>query len=70
MAEYYADKTSRHGVNKHHLVFMLKKIIQIAVYASAIIVILYVFKVDLTGAIVGLGNRRHSHSFCATEHTQ
>ena len=55
MAEYYADKTSRPGVNKHHLVFMLKKIIQIAVYASAIIVILYVFKVDLTGAIVGLG---------------
>jgi small-conductance mechanosensitive channel len=58
MAEYYADKTSRPGVNKHHLVFMLKKIIQIAVYASASIVILYVFKVDLTGAIVGLGNRR------------
>ena len=34
---------------------MLKKIIQIAVYASAFIVILYVFQVDLTGAIVGLG---------------
>ena len=34
---------------------MLKKIIQIAVYASAVLVILYVFKVDLTGAIVGLG---------------
>ena len=33
---------------------MLKKILQIAVYASAIIVTLYVFKVDLTGAIVGL----------------
>jgi len=54
MAEYYADKTSRPGVNKRHLVFMLKKILQIAVYASAIIVIFYVFKVDLTGAIVGL----------------
>jgi small-conductance mechanosensitive channel len=55
IAEYYADRTSRPGVNKHHLVFMLKKIIQIAVYASAVLVILYVFKVDLTGAIVGLG---------------
>ena len=55
IAEYYADKSSRPGVNKHHLVFMLKKIIQVAVYASAIVVILYVFKVDLTGAIVGLG---------------
>jgi small-conductance mechanosensitive channel len=55
IAEYYSDKTSRKGVNKHHLAFMLKKIIQVAVYASAILVILYVFQVDLTGAIVGLG---------------
>ena len=55
LAEYYLDKTARPDVNKHHLIFMTKKILQIVVYASAIVLILYVFQVDLTGLIVGLG---------------
>jgi small-conductance mechanosensitive channel len=54
-ADWYADKASGPGKNKHHLIFILKKIIQVIVYVSAILIILYVFQVNLTGAIVGLG---------------
>ncbi len=43
------------GQNSHHLLFLLKKILQIVVFVFAILIILYAFKVDLTGAIVGLG---------------
>lgn len=55
LADWYADKASGPGKNKHHLIFLLKKIIQIAVYIFAIIIILWVRQVDLTGAVVGLG---------------
>jgi Small-conductance mechanosensitive channel len=55
LAEFYLDRTSRQGVNKHHLVFMTKKIVQIVTYVAAIIVILYISHFDLTGAVVGLG---------------
>jgi small-conductance mechanosensitive channel len=55
LAEFYLQKTSRPGVNKNHLVFMTKKIVQIVAYVAAVLVVLYVFQVDLTGAIVGLG---------------
>ncbi|MGE5532966.1 MAG: mechanosensitive ion channel family protein [Ignavibacteria bacterium] len=54
-ADWYADKASGPGKNRHHLVFIAKKIIQVIVYVSALIIILYVFQVNLTGAIVGLG---------------
>ncbi len=56
-ADWYADKASGPGKNKHHLVFILKKIIQAIVYISALLIILFfVFNVkDFTGAIVGLG---------------
>jgi small-conductance mechanosensitive channel len=43
------------GKNSRHLLFILKKVIQIIVYVFAILIILYAFKVDLTGAMVGLG---------------
>jgi small-conductance mechanosensitive channel len=55
IAEYYAEKVTVPGKNKDHLVFLLKKFIQIFVYVSAVLVILYVFQVNLTGAVVGLG---------------
>jgi small-conductance mechanosensitive channel len=55
LADWYADKASGPGKNKHHLVFLLKKIIQLIVYISAVIIILWVRQVDLTGAVVGLG---------------
>jgi small-conductance mechanosensitive channel len=55
LAEFYLTKTSRQGVNKHHLVFMTKKIVQILAYVSAILLIVYISHFDLTGAVVGLG---------------
>jgi small-conductance mechanosensitive channel len=56
-ADYYANRTSgaASGKNKKHVVFMLKKVIQIFVYVCAVILLLFVFRVDLTGAVVGLG---------------
>ncbi len=55
LAEFYLDKTSREGVNKHHLVFMTKKIVQVVSYSVAILVIVYLSDFNLTGAVVGLG---------------
>ncbi len=56
VADWYTSKTALiAGKNSRHLLFILKKIIQIIVYISAFLIILYVFKVDLTGAVVGLG---------------
>jgi len=55
LAEFYLDKTSRERVNKHHLVFMTKKIVQVASYVVAILIIVYISDYNLTGAVVGLG---------------
>lgn len=56
LADWYANRTALiAGKNSHHLLFILKKIIQLVVYVFAFLIILYVFKVDLTGAVVGLG---------------
>jgi small-conductance mechanosensitive channel len=55
LAEFYLDKTSKEGVNKHHLVFMTKKIVQMVTYVSAVLLIVYIRHFDLTGAVVGLG---------------
>jgi len=56
IADWYTSRTAlMAGKNSHHLLFILKKIIQIVVYICAFLIILYVFNVDLTGAVVGLG---------------
>ncbi|MGD6807383.1 MAG: mechanosensitive ion channel family protein [Candidatus Bathyarchaeia archaeon] len=56
VADWYASKTALiAGKNSHHLLFILKKTIQILIYIAAFLLILYIFKVDLTGAVVGLG---------------
>jgi small-conductance mechanosensitive channel len=55
IAEWYMEKTAAEGVNKHHLRFMVKKIIQVAVYAGAVFLVLYLLNFNLTGAVVGLG---------------
>jgi len=56
LADWYSGRKERiAGSNSHHLLFLLKKIIQIIVYVSAFLLLLYAFKVDLTGAVVGLG---------------
>ena len=38
-----------------HLLFILKKLINVTIYIFAFLIILYIFEVDLTGAVVGLG---------------
>ena len=54
--DWYTSRTvHKEGKNNHHLLFLLKKIVQIVVFVFAILIILYVFNVDLTGAVVGLG---------------
>ena len=56
IADWYASRTALvAGKNSHHLLFILKKTIQIIVYVCAFLFLLYIFKVDLTGAVVGLG---------------
>jgi small-conductance mechanosensitive channel len=56
IADWYASRTAlMAGKNSSHLLFILKKVIQVVVYVCAFILILYIFKVDLTGAVVGLG---------------
>lgn len=56
VADWYASKTALiNGQNSHHLLSILKKVIQLVVFAFAILIILYAFQVDLTGALVGLG---------------
>jgi small-conductance mechanosensitive channel len=56
VADWYTSRTALvAGKNSHHLLFILKKIIQIVVYIAAFLLLLYIFKVDLTGAVVGLG---------------
>jgi small-conductance mechanosensitive channel len=49
------ERTSAPGVNKTHVVFMGKKIIQVATYAGAAFLIVYLLGWNLTGALVGLG---------------
>jgi len=54
IADWYASRTALvAGKNSHHLLFILKKVIQIVVYIAAFLLLLYIFKVDLTGAVVG-----------------
>ncbi|MCW4028232.1 MAG: mechanosensitive ion channel family protein [Candidatus Bathyarchaeota archaeon] len=56
VADWYASRTALiAGKNSHHLLFILKKVIQIIVYVAAFLFILWMFNVDLTGAMVGLG---------------
>ncbi|MGD6852735.1 MAG: mechanosensitive ion channel family protein [Candidatus Bathyarchaeia archaeon] len=54
-ADWYTSKKNLETKNSPHLLFLLKKIIQIVVFVVALLIILYVFQVDLTGAVVGLG---------------
>lgn len=54
--DWFGSKTETiAGKNSRHLLFILKKIIQIIVYIFAVLMILYAFNFDLTGAVVGLG---------------
>lgn len=54
--DWFGSRTrATSGKNHYHLLFILKKIIQIVVYIFAVLMILWAFNFDLTGAVVGLG---------------
>ena len=56
LTKWYAAKSAERGKRiSNHLLFILKKLIQIVVYIFAFLAILVVFRIDLSGVVVGLG---------------
>jgi small-conductance mechanosensitive channel len=56
LISWYAEDSVKHGRNvSNHLLFILKKVIQVVVFAFALFVILGIFHQDLSGVVVGLG---------------
>jgi small-conductance mechanosensitive channel len=56
IADWFAGRNALiNGKNSHHILFLLKKVIQVIVFIFAFLLILWMFNVDLTGAVVGLG---------------
>jgi small-conductance mechanosensitive channel len=56
LISWYAEESVKRGrkVN-NHILFILKKVLQVVIYSFALLIILGVFDVDLSGAVVGLG---------------
>ncbi|UCG45851.1 MAG: mechanosensitive ion channel family protein [Candidatus Bathyarchaeota archaeon] len=52
---WYARRAGRQRRLSEHLLFILKKTVQAIVYISAFLALLVVFRVDLSGIVVGLG---------------
>ncbi|RLF27371.1 MAG: mechanosensitive ion channel family protein [Thermoplasmata archaeon] len=53
---WYAEKSRKRGKElSDHLLFILKKIVQVFIYLIAFLIILSAFNIDLTGVAVGLG---------------
>ncbi|MCX8150300.1 MAG: mechanosensitive ion channel family protein [Candidatus Bathyarchaeota archaeon] len=56
LVDWYASRqVGQQSGKNNHLMFILKKAIQLVVYVMAFVVILYVFEIDLSGVVVGLG---------------
>jgi len=56
LISWYAEKSAKRGKRRsEHILFLFKKIIQIVVYVFAFLAVLAVFKIDLSGVVVGLG---------------
>ncbi len=55
LVKWLAERARREKRISEHILFVLKKIIQIAVYVFAFLAILVAFNVDLSGVVVGLG---------------
>jgi len=56
LISWYAEKSAKRGKRmSNHILFVFKKIIQAFVYVFALLAILAVFKIDLSGVVVGLG---------------
>jgi small-conductance mechanosensitive channel len=56
LISWYAEQSVKRGrkVN-NHILFILRKVLQFVIYSFALLMILGVFNVDLSGAVVGLG---------------
>ncbi len=52
---YGEESLKRERQVSNHILFILKKVLQVVVYVFAFLVILGVFNVDLSGVVVGLG---------------
>ena len=56
LVSWYAEERAEHGETiSNHILFVLKKLIQITIYIFAFLAILVAFKIDLSGVVVGLG---------------
>jgi small-conductance mechanosensitive channel len=56
LISWYAQESIKRGKNvSNHILFILKKVLQLVVYSFAFLIILGVFNVDLSGVVVGLG---------------
>jgi small-conductance mechanosensitive channel len=56
LISWYAEESVKRGRNvSNHILFILKKVVQVVVYGFAFIIILGVFNIDLSGIVVGLG---------------
>jgi len=51
---WYAERRAKQKMSEH-ILFVFKKIINFIIYMFALLIILYVLKIDLSGAVVGLG---------------
>jgi small-conductance mechanosensitive channel len=56
LVDWYAEKSTKRGKRRsEHILFLFKKLTQVAIYVFAFLVVLAVFKIDLSGVVVGLG---------------
>jgi small-conductance mechanosensitive channel len=56
LISWYAEESVKRGTNvSNHILFILKKVLQVIVYTFAFLIILGVFDIDLSGVVVGLG---------------
>ena len=56
LISWYAQESVKRGKNvSNHILFILKKVIQLVVFSFAFLIILGVFQIDLSGVVVGLG---------------
>jgi len=56
LISWYAEESVKHKRKvSNHILFILKKVLQVIVYVFAFLIILGIFHVDLSGVVVGLG---------------
>jgi small-conductance mechanosensitive channel len=56
LISWYAEQSVKHERKvSNHILYILRKVLQFAIYSFALLIILGIFNVDLSGAIVGLG---------------